>query len=108
MSRSTRNAPGELTTLAAQLERDEGDATTIVVIGPKEHKRRRGQPAIVLTPEKQKIICDVIAAGNYQKIAAQAAGISEALLLRWRQKGRAGVEPYGRSRKSDRAGGPGL
>jgi hypothetical protein len=47
-----------------------------------------------LTPRIQEIICEVIAAGNYQKVAAEAAGISEDTLMKWRQRGRRGIEPY--------------
>jgi hypothetical protein len=45
-------------------------------------------------PHIQQIICDAIAAGNYQKVAAQAAGISEETLKKWRHRGRRGDEPY--------------
>ena len=59
-------------------------------------KRRKAGPgrAVGLTPRIQKIICDAIAAGNYQKVAAQAAGISESILMKWRARGRRGEEPY--------------
>jgi hypothetical protein len=57
--------------------------------------RRAGRGRTVgLTPRIQQIIRDAIAAGNYQKVAAQAAGISEDTLMKWRQRGRRGVEPY--------------
>jgi len=59
-------------------------------------KRRKAGPgrAVGLTPRIQQIICDAIAAGNYQKVAAQAAGISESILMKWRARGRRGEEPY--------------
>jgi hypothetical protein len=40
---------------------------------------KRGRPGrtVGLTARIQEIICEVIATGNYQKVAAQAAGISE-------------------------------
>jgi hypothetical protein len=47
-----------------------------------------------LTQRIQEIICEVIAKGNYQRVAAQAAGISEETLQKWRQRGRRGIEPY--------------
>jgi hypothetical protein len=53
----------------------------------------RGRP-VGLTPRIQEIICEAIAAGNYQKVAARAAGISEGTLLKWRARGRRGEEPY--------------
>jgi hypothetical protein len=57
---------------------------------------RKGGPGrpVGLTPHIQQIICDAIAAGNYQKVAAQAADISEDTLMKWRARGRRGVEPY--------------
>jgi hypothetical protein len=59
----------------------------------RKGKAGRGR-TVGLTPRIQEIICEVIAAGNYQKVAAQAAGISEETLKKWRQRGRRGVEPY--------------
>jgi hypothetical protein len=60
---------------------------------PQVKKGRRGR-MVGLTPRIQEIICEVIAAGNYQKVAAQAAGISEETVIKWRAKGRRGIEPY--------------
>jgi hypothetical protein len=60
---------------------------------PQVKRGRRGR-IVGLTPRIQEIICEVIAAGNYQKVAAQAAGISEETLIKWRAKGRRGTEPY--------------
>jgi hypothetical protein len=60
---------------------------------PQVKKGRRGR-MVGLTPRIQEIICEVIAAGNYQKVAAQAAGLSEETVIKWRAKGRRGIEPY--------------
>ena len=58
-------------------------------------RRGKGGPGrtVGLTPRIQEIICDAIAAGNYQKVAARAAGISEETLKKWRARGRRGIEP---------------
>jgi hypothetical protein len=62
----------------------------------QEPQVKRGRPGrtVGLTPRIQEIICEVIAAGNYQKLAAQAAGISQETLQKWRQRGRRDIEPY--------------
>lgn len=60
---------------------------------PNSAPRRRGQPTD-LTPRIQQIITDVIRAGNYQVRAAEAAGIEEKTLLKWRRWARSGREPY--------------
>jgi hypothetical protein len=54
---------------------------------------RRGR-TVGLTPQIQETICQAIEAGNYQKVAARAAGISEGTLLKWRARGRRGEQPY--------------
>jgi hypothetical protein len=61
---------------------------------PKRKVKAGPGRAVGLTPRVQEIVCEVIAAGNNQKVAAQAAGISEETLQKWRQRGRRGVEPY--------------
>ncbi len=59
-------------------------------------KRRKAGPGrpVGLTPRIQQIIYDAIAAGNYQRVAAQAAGVSPDILQKSRQRGRRGEEPY--------------
>lgn len=49
-----------------------------------------------LTPEIQERIVLAVRAGNYLSVAARAAGIHEATLYRWLERGRgpAGREPY--------------
>ncbi len=45
-----------------------------------------GRPS-KLTPERQERIVELIRAGNYMEIAAQAAGIDVSTLYRWLQRG---------------------
>ncbi|MCI0703576.1 MAG: hypothetical protein L0241_21050 [Planctomycetia bacterium] len=52
--------------------------------------KRRGGPVPKLTPEKQKVIVDSIAAGLPRSIAAMRAGITERCLYQWLAKGRKG------------------
>lgn len=88
-----KDAPAELTTLEAQFERDEADATTVVVTDAKKPKRGRGQP-MLCTPEVIKTIAMVVGAGNYLTRAAEAAGIAYSTLQNWRSRGERGIEPY--------------
>lgn len=53
-----------------------------------------------LTPERHKQIVDLVRAGNYPEIAAQAAGINAATYYRWMQKGEDGTAPYGEFREA--------
>lgn len=53
-----------------------------------------------LTPEVHKRIVDMVRAGNYPEIAAQAAGINSATYYRWMQKGEDGTAPYGEFREA--------
>lgn len=53
-----------------------------------------GRPS-KLTPERQERIVELIRAGNYMEIAAQAAGIDVSTLYRWLQRGeKARSGPY--------------
>lgn len=54
---------------------------------------RVGRPT-KLTPEVHKRIVDMVRAGNYPEIAAQAAGINSATYYRWMQKAEDGTSPY--------------
>jgi len=47
-----------------------------------------------LTPEVQESICAHLASGNLLKVAAQAEGIDQSTLWRWRKSGEEGAEPY--------------
>ena len=49
-------------------------------------RRQPGRPS-KLTPERQERIIELIRAGNYMEIAAQAAGINVATMYRWLQRG---------------------
>jgi hypothetical protein len=71
----------------------EASDATLTDLPELDEGGRRGRP-VGLTPRIQEIICEAIAAGNYQKVAARAAGISEGTLLKWRARGRRGEEPY--------------
>jgi hypothetical protein len=63
--------------------------------GKEKAKGPGGRPC-KLTPEVQQKICDLIQAGNYDYIAAQAAGISVDTFYLWKREGeeaiRAGKE----------------
>ena len=85
--RTTKLEPDEKVTIPVETSVPEAAAP----------KRKRGRPpgsGIKLTPSVQQIICDVIAAGNYLKIAAEAAGINIDTLSKWRDLGDEGKEPY--------------
>jgi hypothetical protein len=45
-----------------------------------------------LTPERQEIIVGALEAGNYDEVAAQAAGISKASFYNWLNRGQAELE----------------
>lgn len=50
-------------------------------------KRERGRPSL-FTPETRKKILDAINAGNYDYIAAEAAGVCRHTFLGWMKRGR--------------------
>src|SRR4051794_29882415 len=43
-----------------------------------------------LTPKTQQAIVDAIAAGNYQEIAARAAGVAPSTFYEWKSRGEEG------------------
>ena len=47
-----------------------------------------------LTPDVHKKIVNLIKAGNYNDIAAQAVGITEQTFYGWMKRGEAGESPY--------------
>jgi hypothetical protein len=51
-------------------------------------RTKDGRP-LLLTDETHRRIVDAVRAGNYLKIAAQAAGVSQATLAAWLARGRA-------------------
>ena len=53
-----------------------------------------------LNADVQKQIVDLVRAGNYPEVAAQAAGINPATYYRWMQKGEEGTKPYGEFREA--------
>lgn len=55
----------------------------------------RGRKPSKLTPETRDRILLFVRNGNTKKAAAEAAGIDEATLYRWIQRGDAGEHPYG-------------
>jgi transposase len=64
-------------------------------------KRGRGQPT-KLTPEIEAKVVEALRAGNWARIAAQYAGISQRTFHNWMEWGEAGREPYVRFLESVR------
>jgi hypothetical protein len=60
--------------------------------GPEEKRRGRPPGTVSLTPEIQERILELIRAGVYDFIAAEAVGISERTLREWIQRGE-GLHP---------------
>jgi Xaa-Pro aminopeptidase len=60
-----------------------------------------------LTPERRDVIVKALEAGNYDEVAAQAAGVSKASFYNWLKRGEAELErvesaPNARMRQSER------
>jgi hypothetical protein len=53
----------------------------------KDNPTPRG-PATVMTPDRIDRLCDVIAAGNYTKVACQIIGIAESTFHIWKSRGK--------------------
>jgi hypothetical protein len=51
-------------------------------------------PATKLTDELRDAIAEKVGGGSYPEVAAVACGIDRATFYRWKQRGKAGEEPY--------------
>lgn len=62
----------------------------------KKRRPKKNTPGRItkLTEAKEQLIVEMIQAGNYQSVAADAAGISRNCFYTWIKRGRQGRQPY--------------